>query len=357
MNLMTPRSVFIFLLFIFALAGSAYAGGNCSIVSGQAFIEQDQFEKAIREFTCVIAKDPTTVEGYRGRIEAKVLLDRYSDAVLDYQRVTAIVIPVDANAKSKILAHYDGRLASDPNDIKALKGQSFALWWFFDYAQARQELDHLIQLRPDELFPNLFRGSCRLLSHSATAKGIADLERALMIAPSNPHARYIVADAYTYGGAPDPQRAFDEASIALDWGLDTPRIHAILGASYNAFGDLTAAARQIEKSISLVTADLVPAPSLVAGTSMDLDLVPGRVFSVPVPAVAGQTISVSTSSRDMWDTILVLLAPDGTPILGADDNIKYFAAFNFVAPATGTYTVKVTSFESVSSGKLTITRK
>ncbi len=35
----------------------------------------------------------TQVEGYRGRIEAELLLGRYSDAVGDYARVTAFVLP------------------------------------------------------------------------------------------------------------------------------------------------------------------------------------------------------------------------------------------------------------------------
>ena len=38
---------------------------------------------AIREFTCVIEGQPTEVEGYRGRIEAELLLGRYSGTFRD----------------------------------------------------------------------------------------------------------------------------------------------------------------------------------------------------------------------------------------------------------------------------------
>ena len=34
---------------------------------------------------------------------------------------------------------------------------------------------------------------------------------------------------------------------------------------------------------------------------------------------AGETVSIATSSKDFWDTILILFAPDGTPVLGSDD--------------------------------------
>jgi hypothetical protein len=87
-----------------------------------------------------------------------------------------------------------------------------------------------------------------------------------------------------------------------------------------------------------------------------MDLVPGRTYEIPVAATAGETISIATSSRDFWDSIAVLLAPDGSPVVGSDDDNAYFAAFDWVAPATGTYRLQVTSFESINTGELVVTR-
>jgi hypothetical protein len=87
-----------------------------------------------------------------------------------------------------------------------------------------------------------------------------------------------------------------------------------------------------------------------------MDLVPGRTYEIPVAATAGETISIATSSRDFWDSIAVLLAPDRSPVVGSDDDNAYFAAFDWVAPATGTYRLRVTSFESVNTGELVVTR-
>ena len=64
-----------------------------------------------------------------------------------------------------------------------------------------------------------------------------------------------------------------------------------------------------------------------------------------------------SGSPDFWDSILVLLAPDGTPILGSDDYRSYYAGFEWVVPATGTYLMQVTSFESIDSGELVVTRE
>ena len=185
--------------------------------------------------------------------------------------------------------------------------------------------------------------------------GVADLEQALELAPESPDVRFIVADAYTYGD-PDPERALLEALLALEGGLDTPRVHAILASAHLALGDLAASALHVERHIQLVTTQLVAAPVLPAGGSLALDVVPGRTWEIPVPAVAGETIPILTDSRDFVDTILVLLAPDGSPVLGSDDYQAYFAGFEWVAETTGTHFVRVTSFEAASTGVMSVTR-
>lgn len=365
---MSKKSYFAFAaFFLFFIAGtqisaakstkfvSAFGNGTCSVETGQSYIEAGNYSEAIDEFTCVIAADPSGIEGYRGRIEAQVLLRRYSDAVLDYQRIVAFVLPVHPDAENVIHAGYAARLAAAPDDLKALTGASFAQWWFFHYAIAIHQLNHILELEPDNPYANLFRGSSRFLLGATKAKGAADLERALSLDPLNAHVRFIVADANTYGQK-DPVRAFSEAQTALDWGLNTPRIRAILAASYSAFGDQTAAAEQIKIHFDQVTVETIPAPAMFAGTSQTLAFVPGRTYRIPLPATAGQNISILTGSRDFFDSIVVLLAPDGTPVTGSDDFKFYFAGFDWTPEQSGTYQLLVTTFESVSSGNMTVSR-
>jgi len=71
---------------------------------------------------------------------------------------------------------------------------------------------------------------------------------------------------------------------------------------------------------------------------------------------AGDTISISTSSPDFWDSIAVLFSPDGSPVIGSDDDNLYFAEFDHDAEASGTYVLHVTSFEAVSTGELRVER-
>jgi tetratricopeptide (TPR) repeat protein len=270
--------------------------------------------------------------------------------------VSAFVLPVHPDARSLILASYAARLAAAPDDIPALTGASFARWYFFDYGGALQVLDQLLAVKPDDLYGNLFRGSTRVLLTGFLPQGIADLEYALALAPNSPDVHFIVADAYLYGRS-DYARAFDEATLALDGGLDTPRVHAILAASYLSFGNLPSGAAHLERHIELVTTQLMPAAPLTANTTLSLDLVPGRTYEIPVPVTAGQTISITTNSQDFTDTIMVLLAPGGTPVTGNDDYRRYFAGFQWTAPAAGTYRLLATSFESTSIGELQVMHK
>ena len=67
--------------------------------------------------------------------------------------------------------------------------------------------------------------------------------------------------------------------------------------------------------------------------------------------------SASDGLEDRWDTIALLLAPDGRPVAGSDDANKYFAAFAWPAAETATYRLRVTFFEAVNSGQLLVKRK
>lgn len=338
-------------------APAAACGPSDTAVKGQRRIDQGRYDDAIAIFTCVIEAQPDELEGYRGRAEAELLLGRYSDAMRDYALVTALVLPAHPEAVDAVFASYDTRLAHHPKDAAALTGGSFVHWWYFDYEATIPMLDRLLVVRPDDLYGTLYRGSNRLFVGADVAGGVADLDHAIALAPASADVRFIVADAYTYA-YPDPERALAEASLALAWGLETPRIEAILASSSLALGDVAGGSMHIQKHIELVTTEIVATPALAAGGAAALDLVPGRTYEIPIVAAAGEPIAIRTESPSgaIYDSIAVLLAPDGSAAIGNDDFIDYFAGFDWVAPAAGAYTLRVTSFEGVSTGDLVVTR-
>jgi len=324
---------------------------------GQQKIDQGNYQEAIDIFSCVMYSNPQSIDAYRGRAEAKLLLNRYSDAYADYALLTAEVIPEQPGAPDTILASYDTRLAASPNNVPALTGASFARWAFFDYSGSLSLVGTLLSLNSNNLYAKLFRGSNRFFLGQNVSGGEADLNAAISQSPYNPHVRYIVADAYTYA-QPDPYRAYTEASYALQWGLDTPRVHAILAASHFANNDPSSAAYHLDQHIDLVTDDLDYTSSLAPGGSKTLDLVPYQTYQIPLAVTAGQTVSIRTSgpSEEIYDTILVVLDGYGNPVTGNDDFTDYFAGFDWVAPSTGTYYMRVTSFEGVGTGEIVVQR-
>jgi tetratricopeptide (TPR) repeat protein len=319
-------------------------------------LDAAEYDRAVREFTCVILAQPTEVEGYRGRIEALLMLGEFASAFADYGLVTAFVLPAHPDAATTILNGYAARLAESPDEITALTGMSFAHWWLFGYAAAINVLNDLLEVRPDDVYGNLFRGSSAMLKGGLPAQATADLERAILLAPDSPDVHWVVADAYLYG-AGDHARAFDEATMALAGGLDTPRVNAILATYYLAGGNPAAAAPYLARHIELVTTEYLPSAPLTPGGTLNLELAPGRTFEIPVPAVSGETLSIQTRSNDYFDTIAVLLAPDGLPVTGGDDYMQYFAGFQWVAGETGTYVLQATFFEAVNTGTMKVTRK
>ena len=299
----------------------------------------------------------TRLEDDVRRAEADLLGGRFSDAFGVYQRgIVAFVVPVLPDTAAAIDGSYADRLARDGNSLAALTGASFARWVFSDYSGASELLDVLLTIEPGDVYGTLFRGSSRALQGSDVAAGLRDLDRAIELEPDSPDVRYVVADAYTYGARPDPKRAFSEATAALAGGLDTPRVHAILAAAELSVGDHAAAGRHFARHLELVTTELRTTQTLEPGGSLTLDLVPGRVYDVPVPAVAGSANSVATSSPDVTDSIAVLFDPGGGPVTGGDDEDGSFAAVRWNAAASGTYRLRVASFEAVETGTLEVTR-
>ena len=289
--------------------------------------------------------------------EADLLAGRFAGAFATYCRgIVAFVVPVEPDAAATIDASYAERLARDGNSLAALTGASFARWVFSDYSGAIELLDVLLAIEPDDVYGTLFRGSSRALHGTDVAAGLRDLDRAIELDPDSPDVRFVVADAYTYG-SPDPKRAFAEATRALHGGLDTPRVHAILAAAQLAFGDHAAAGTHFARHLELVTAELLTATALEPAASLTLDLVPGRVYEVPLPAAAGASISVTTSSSDVTDSIAALFGPDGGPVTGGDDDVGAFAAVAWEATVTGSYRLRVASFEAVETGSLRVTRE
>ncbi|MBM4363820.1 MAG: hypothetical protein FJ104_14155, partial [Deltaproteobacteria bacterium] len=273
-----------------------------------------------------------------------------------YTAIDARLVASHPDAYDEILDYYEAALERAPEDRTLLVGQSFALWWVSEYDAALTPLAALLSRDPEDPYAVLFRGSTRLFVGTDVAGGTSDLAHALSLDASNPHAHFVVADAYTYA-LPDLPRALEAAERAIQLGLDTPRLQAILATAYLEMGDARRAGQHFAKHIELGTTERVGARPLPPGATLTLGVVPGRTFELTLELSIDVGVTVTTASPgDEVDSILVVLGPDGEPVFGNDDYEGYNAGFTFTPEATGTYRVLVTSFEGAGTGTLEITR-
>ena len=326
----------------------------CTAEQGRAALIPTRASTSRRSasFTCVVDPHPTEVEGYRGRIEAELLPGRFSDAVRDYARVNAFVVPVHPDAERRSSpATTTARAAPDAS--AALTGKSFAYWWFFHYPAAIQLLDELLELAPGrrlrQPLPRLEPAAAAADRAGAWRPRARDRAR-----PESPDVRYIVADAYTYG-LPDAERAFDEATFALDGGLDTPRVHAILGSSLPRLRRRGGRGAQISATSTSSPRSSCRRPRSPPALA-DAGLVPGgptRSRSPRPPARRSRSRRAATTSGTRSRPARARRHAGRRQ----RRRQRLPVAFDYTATTTGTCRDRVGFFESVITGVLTVTRR
>lgn len=334
----------------------ACTGETDYLAQGQALLDAGDYRGAIAAFSCAAKAAPEALNAYRGRIEASLLSGAYADAVGDDTAIMIHVIPTTPDAFESMIADYESRLAGAPDNITLLAGLSFAQWWVSDYAAAIDTLDHILELDPDNRYATAFRGSSRYFNEEFE-DGDADFARALELEPDNAHLQFVLADAYIYG-AGDYANARIAALEANELGLHTPRLNMILATAYSAEGDEATAAQYFAEHIRSATTNMVQGDLLAAGEIVTLEFVPGRSYTIPLEVTAGETLTVNLDSpADGVDTMLVLVAPDGSLVAATDDVVDLNAGLEGVIIAEGgTYNLLIATFEGAGTGEVIVTR-
>jgi len=331
--------------------------GECVVSPlSPASLQSGQLEVTPEATPCLTEAGELDVDAYRGRIEAALMAGSYSNGLGQYTQMQKVVIPTMPDAFDQILTAYNAQVSASPDDLIALIGQSFAQWWVSDYKAAIATTGHLLELMPDNVYATLFRGSSRLFTGDLEG-GEADIARALELAPNSADVHFIAADAYTYALG-DLTRALEQATLARDLGLNTPRVNAILATAYMEQGDEALATQYFAEHIAGATSEYVDTEPLAAGSSVTLDFVPGRTYRIPVVAEAGETLTLlAASGVDGVDTLAVLLGPDGSQVTSNDDYTDLNAGIVRQVDAAGIYTLVIGTFEGAGTGEVVVSRE
>ena len=213
-------------------AAVAHGAGNPTArpEQGQAFIDEGRYEKAVQEFTCVIAAAADRGRGLprprRGGAPPRPLLGRHGRLRPGHGPRPARAPGRRCHDPRRLRGPARGRPERDPG----ADGRELRPLVDFDYAQAIQRAQPSSRRPPGrpvrQPLPRL-EPPAEGRDEGARRGRPRPRDRARPHEPRCPlgrRRRLRVRPA-------DPERAFAEASLALDGGLDTPRVHAILGAA------------------------------------------------------------------------------------------------------------------------------
>jgi tetratricopeptide (TPR) repeat protein len=254
-----------------------------------AALEARNYDAAIRDYTLLIFLNPTFSQAYYGR-------------ALGY---------FSQNAFDRALPDIARALETAPNSIQyvqgifALRADIYTQQGDLDLAIA--DYDSIIALNPDAS-SYASRGLLRLNQDNYEA-ALSDMDEAIALAENE-------AVLYFY-------RAFIRARM-----MDDP-----------------AAASDLLRFVALNRTELTQNDPITPGEVKVVELSRGRVHVIPFQASEGQTLSAIAGGErgSTTDPLMILLAPDGTPIIADDDSGGGTTALLTEIPlsATGLYVLVV----------------
>jgi serine/threonine protein kinase len=130
---------------------------------------------------------------------------------------------------------------------------------------------------------------------------------------------------------------------------------------YSQTGEARKGAQDALKYIQLHELQTIEGEPLLSGQPVTLTITPGVVYRLPIMLEAGQKFNLSVVSPDKAvDPIMVLLAPDGTPLVHNDDDNLAITALdailrNIEVPNDGNYTALISHAAGGNQGEVIVT--
>ncbi len=148
-----------------------------------------------------------------------------------------------------------------------------------------------------------------------------------------------------------------DSALALAEAQALPSLYLTRARINTARADAAAAAADFYAYIAAIETDTRRGSSLPNGTLVELEMVPGRVYRIAVSLERGQRLSLlaTPAENSQVDPLIVLLAPDETPIIASDDvQAQELTALieGYTVTAGGDYTFIISHADGGSSGLL-----
>lgn len=284
-------------------------------------LQRGEFETAINNYILYLRYVPDSVEAITQRAFAYASLEDFESAFADIETAfeiagfSAIDQAMVLNIRAQIyfvqdedesaLADFNRALELNPDVPKYWLNRGILHQFLQDWDDALADHDQYLALNPDDADAQVNRARI-FLAKEDRASAVDALTSAIEITPQDP-------ELYIFRGS---------INLLLKRFADA-------GVDYAGWLNIINVREFTEEPIE-VEADL------------HLDMAYGYLYRIPFEAESGDRIGVSAVSTSV-DSLLVLLDPDGNPIMANDDGGQGLNAFfvDFSLPEDGTYTILV----------------
>lgn len=243
-------------------------------------------------------------------------------------------------------------LAGETPDVFALIGATIIR--LADYGISQEEYDIAmdaftlaLSYDPDHAFTYRWRAQAYVLVENWQA-AIDDATRAIELGYGRFLNTAYIERGFAYFQAGRHAEALADYTTALELQPTSNQALHERAWVYDALGDAPAAAADMVAYIHSFT-EVIEGAALVPGEITPLEIDGGQVLHLPFEANAGDVLTLHTqgvinSTSSVEELLMILVAPDGTPLVAEDnsENDTITARVeDFAAPQSGTYTLMV----------------
>jgi tetratricopeptide (TPR) repeat protein len=280
------------------------------------------------------AQQPTDSEGMQQVpiVLAPELIERASSALSaeDYDRA---------------LLDYSLFIFLNPTFSQAYFGRSLAYMAQNAAESALEDLDRAIATAPD--VPNyraaVYAARGRLYRiQDRVEEAIADYSESIDLSPS---PQTYTDRGILYLQTENYAAALDDMNSAIDLNSEEPVLYYYRAVVQTESQHLPEAAADFYQFLTLIETRSIEGDELQSGRPVVVELNPGIIHRLPFEATAGQTLNAIAGGRrgTSTDPLMILLDPDGEPLIADDDSGGGTTALILQQPLEkeGTYTLIV----------------
>lgn len=317
--------------------GFAQETSNSKILDhAEAFIEGANYEEALNLYSFYIRFHPTHIKALSQRAVVFATLRDFDSAFEDTQLAFSVA----------------GFSAFDQAIIHNSRGQVYFL--NNDFSHALEDFSRAIELNPNNADFWLNRAILHQVQQNWNA-ALADYQAYLMLSPQDSEVYLNIARIHL--AQQDLAGTVDGLNSAIAITPEDPELYIFRG-SVNLLQEAYAdAARDYQSWMDLINTREIKQPPLSNSTNnVVLEMNYGMRHRVPFEANSGDRLGVVANSATV-DSLVVLLDPDGKPIMADDDSGQGLNSFilDFTLPQNGTYTLLVGHARGGWTGKIELT--